>query len=129
APTSRLQATSPMLVTTMTNFGWSPIAYCGALVRPLTASVESGQSSPSLSTGGGCTAAVGVSGGWPASSPAGGSTWVLTSGFAPCAAGAGFLAAVEVLAPALPLRTATMIATTMAITTTATPIANPRRRQ
>jgi len=39
------------------------------------------------------------------------------------------LAALEVLAPALPLRTATMIATTMAITTTATPIANPRRRQ
>ena len=49
-----------MLVTTMVNFGWSPMKYWGALVRPLTASVESGQSSPSLSTGGGCTAAVGV---------------------------------------------------------------------
>src|SRR5579884_4036366 len=49
-----------MLVTTMVNFGWSPMTYWGALVRPLTASVESGQSSPSLSTGGGCTAAVGV---------------------------------------------------------------------
>ena len=50
-----------MFVTTMTNFGWSPVAYCGALVNPLTANVESGQSSPGLSTGGGCTAAVGVS--------------------------------------------------------------------
>src|SRR5690349_2147711 len=104
-----------MLVTTMTNFGWSPMAYCGWLVRPLTASVESGQSSPALSTGGGSTAAVGVGGGGPTSSPAGGSTWVLTSGLGPCAAGAGFLAAGEVLAPALPLITATMIATTTAI--------------
>ena len=49
-----------MLVTTMVNFGWSPTKYCGWLVMPLTASVESGQSSPSFSTGGGMTAAVGV---------------------------------------------------------------------
>src|ERR1700677_5343657 len=116
-----------MLVTTMTNFGWSPIAYCGALVRPLTASVESGQSSPSLSTGGGCTAAVGVSAGWPVFSPAGGSTGVLTSGLvpgAPCPAWVDFLAApVEVLAPALTLRTATTIAPTVATTATATHIA------
>src|SRR6201996_4244315 len=65
-----------MLVTTMVNFGWSPMKYWGELVRPLTARVESGQSSPSLSTGGGCTAAVGVG----------------VSGFCPCTgpgAGAG----------------------------------------
>src|SRR6201999_2579458 len=72
APTSRLQATSPMLVTTIVNFGWSPMKYWGAFVRPLTASVESGQSSPSFSTGGGCTAAVGVG----------------ASGFCPCCGGA-----------------------------------------
>src|SRR6202021_1994721 len=104
------------------------MAYCGALVRPLTASVEAGQSSPSLSTGGGCTAAVGVSAGWAVFSAAGGCPRVLDLGVvpgAPCPAWVGFLA-LEVLAPALPLTTATMIATTMAITTTATPIANPR---
>ncbi len=64
-----------MLVTTMVNFGWSPMKYWGALVRPLTARVESGQSSPSFNTGGGCTAAVGVA----------------VSGLCPCAGAAGAL--------------------------------------
>src|SRR5271166_955598 len=117
-----------MLVTTMVNFGWSPMKYWGALVRPLTASVESGQSSPSFSTGGGVTAAVGVgAGGW---------TWgvigVLTSGIG-CgaleAAGLDCLSAFLVLAPTLPVITVTTTATTMPITTTATPSARPRRRQ
>ncbi len=54
---------------------------------PLTARVESGQSSPSLSTGGGVTAAVGVGVGGGACG-AGGSTGDLTSGFCP-AAGSG----------------------------------------
>ncbi len=49
---------------------------------PLTASVESGQSSPSCSTGGGATAAVGVGVGAGALA-AGGTTGVLTSGFSP----------------------------------------------
>src|ERR1700759_4721036 len=113
-----------MLVTTIANFGWSPMTNWGALVRPKTASVESGQSSPSLSTGGGCTAAVGVSAGWLGSCPAGGCTGVLTSGAAPgpaafCAACPEGLPAV--LAPALPLITATITATTIPIATTATP--------
>src|SRR6478672_10577193 len=68
-----------MLVTTMVNFGWSPTTYCGWLVMPLTASVESGQSSPALSTGGGVTAAVGVGVGG-GTSAAGGTTGDLTSG-------------------------------------------------
>ena len=71
-----------MFVTTMVNFGWSPTTYCGWLVMPLTASVESGQSSPSCSTGGGVTAAVGVGVGAGAFA-AGGTTGVLTSGFSP----------------------------------------------
>ena len=66
-----------MLVTTMVNFGWSPMKYWGALVRPLTASVESGQSSPSFSTGGGITAAVGV--GDSGLSPCGGATGLTLS--------------------------------------------------
>src|ERR1700738_872366 len=66
----------------MVNFGWSPTKFCGWLVMPLTASVESGQSSPSLSTGGGMTAAVGVGVGGGACC-AGGTTGVLTSGFSP----------------------------------------------
>ena len=52
------------------------------LVMPLTASVESGQSSPSWSTGGGTTAAVGVGVGGGACW-AGGTTGDLTSGFSP----------------------------------------------
>ena len=52
-----------MLVTTIVNLGWSPTTYCGSLVMPFTASVESGQSSPSCRIGGGTTAAVGVAGG------------------------------------------------------------------
>ena len=71
-----------MFVTTMVNFGWSPTTYCGWLVMPLTASVESGQSSPSCSTGGGVTAAVGVGVGAGAFT-AGGTTGDLTSGFSP----------------------------------------------
>lgn len=55
---------------------------------PLTASEESGQSSPSLSSGGGTTAAVGVAVGGGASC-AGGITGVLTSGFSPAAASTG----------------------------------------
>ncbi len=96
--------------------------------------MESGQSSPSLSTGGGCTAAVGVSAGWPGFCPAGGTTGLLTSGAAPDPA-AGFWAAAlpdlppAVFAPALLLMTATMIAMTMPTTTTPMPNANPRRRQ
>src|SRR4029077_7645355 len=82
APTSRWHATRPMLVTTMVNLGWSPTKYCGSLGIPLTANVESGQSSPSLSTGGGMTAAVGVGVGGGACW-AGGITGVLTSGFSP----------------------------------------------
>ena len=119
-----------MLVTTIANFGWSPMTNWGALVRPNTASVESGQSSPALSTGGGATAAVGVSAGCSGFCPAGGTTGDLTSGAAPgfCAAALPALPPV-VLAPALLLRTATMIAMTMPITTTAIPNANPRRRQ
>ncbi len=83
-----------MLVTTMVNFGWSPTTYCGWLVMPLTASVESGQSSPSLSTGGGMTAAVGVGVGGGACC-AGGMTGVLTSGFSP-GSGVGAAACVGV---------------------------------
>src|SRR5688572_28945708 len=71
-----------MLVTTIVNFGCSPTTYCGWFVIPLTASVESGQSSPSLSTGGGMTAAVGVGVGAGACG-AGGRTGDLTSGFSP----------------------------------------------
>src|SRR5690242_12140556 len=66
----------------MVNFGWSPTTYCGWLVMPLTASVESGQSSPSLRIGGGTTAAVGVGVGAGACC-AGGTTGVFTSGFCP----------------------------------------------
>ena len=71
-----------MFVTTMVNFGWSPTTYSGWLVMPLTASVESGQSSPSCRTGGGATAAVGVAVGAGALA-AGGTTGVLTWGFSP----------------------------------------------
>ncbi len=49
---------------------------------PLTASVESGQSSPSLSTGGGVTAAVGV-GVADGASCGGGTMGVLTWGLSP----------------------------------------------
>ena len=121
-----------MLVTTMVNFGWSPTTYSGSLVMPLTASVESGQSSPSLSTGGGVTAAVGVGVGAGLRS-AGGTTGVLTSGFSPgsgvgVAAGAG-LSAFFVSAPAL---LDTIMITTAAITPTtsaAIPNASALRRQ
>src|ERR1700761_7769305 len=110
----------------MVNFGWSPMTNWGALVRPRTASVASGQSSPSLSTGGGATAAVGVSAGCSGFWPAGGTTGDLTSGAAPGAApdfsAAAFPALPPVvLAPAELLTTATMIATTMPIATTAMP--------
>jgi hypothetical protein len=75
-----------MLVTTIVNLGWSPIAYCGALVMPLTARVESGQSSPSLRMGGGATASVGVGVGAGAADAggAGATTGVLFSGCGFC---------------------------------------------
>src|SRR5690625_6600892 len=63
----------------MVNFGCTPTVYRGWLLSPLTASAESGQSSPSLSTGGGCTDAVGVGAGGGLSE-AGGTTGVLPSG-------------------------------------------------
>src|SRR5260370_31384191 len=123
-----------MLVTTMVNFGWSPTKYCGSLVMPLTASVESGQSSPSLSTGGGMTAAVGVGVGAGACC-AGGTTGVLTSGFSPgssvgaaACAGVG-LSAVLFSVPVLFITTSTTTATTTAKTRTAMPSASALRRQ
>jgi hypothetical protein len=59
----------------------------------------------------------------------GASTWGCTIGdFAPGGAAAA-LSAGLVLAPALLLRTATMIAITMPTATTAMPNAKPRRRQ
>ena len=122
-----------MFVTTMVNFGWSPTTYCGWLVMPLTASVESGQSSPSCSTGGGMTAAVGVGVGAGALA-AGGTTGVLTAGFSPgsgvgVAAGVGAGLAFFVSAPALVI---TIMITTAAITPmtrTAMPNASALRRQ
>src|SRR5262245_32686912 len=101
---------------------------------PLTASVESGQSSPSLSTGGGMTAAVGVGVGGGACW-AGGITGVLTSGFSPgsgvgaaAAVGAGFLALL-LSVPGVLLMTTTTTAAITAITSTAMPSANALRRQ
>src|SRR6476660_7294955 len=123
-----------MLVTTMVNFGWSPTTYCGWLVMPLTASVESGQSSPSLSTGGGMTAAVGVGVGAGACW-AGGITGVLTSGFSP-GSGVGAAACVGVglfavlpSAPVLFITTITTTAATTPMTRTPMPSASALRRQ
>src|SRR5690242_7091736 len=126
-----------MLVTTMVNFGWSPMKYWGALVSPLTASVESGQSSPSFSTGGGCTAAVGVgdSGFWPCGAGTGAGPSGATGGGAWGAGDPGLLcaelglSALAGFAPALLLMKAMTVATTIPITTTAMPRARPRRRQ
>src|ERR1700758_88441 len=118
-----------MLVTTMVNFGWSPMKYWGALVRPLTASVESGESSPSFSNGGGWTAAVGVavSGFWRC----GGGTGLAPSGpdgGGSCGGGAPGLIWAELglsalagLAPAVWPMKAMAVATAIPITTTATP--------
>ena len=104
---------------------------------PLTASVESGQSSPSLSTGGGVTAAVGVGVGGGACC-AGGITGDLTSGFSP-GSGVGGAAAVVACCSALVLSaspeppvvltTTTTMAAMTPITSTAMPIANALRRQ
>ncbi|GAB4931689.1 hypothetical protein MAHJHV45_31480 [Mycobacterium avium subsp. hominissuis] len=122
----------------MVNFGWSPMKYCGALVSPLTASVESGQSSPSLSTGGGCTAAVGVgvSGFWPCAGGTAGAGPSGPGGAGACGAGdpgllcAEFgLSALAGLAPALCPMKAMTAAATIPITTTAMPTARPLRRQ
>src|ERR1700761_7516581 len=118
----------------MVNFGWSPTTYSGWLVMPLTASVESGQSSPSFSTGGGVTAAVGVGVGAGALT-AGGTTGVLTSGFSPgsgvgAAAGVGpGLSAVLVSPPELFMTNMTTTAAMTPITRTAMPIASALRRQ
>src|SRR5438270_8646863 len=102
--------------------------YWGALVRPLTASVESGQSPPSFSTGGGCTAAVGVTdsgfspggaSGVTPSCPAWGGAWAGDA--------AGLLSAepglptVAGLAPLLWLMKAMIVAITTPTTTTAMP--------
>src|SRR6476620_3222328 len=100
---------------------------------PFTASVESGQSSPSLSSGGGVTAAVGVAVGGGACW-AGGTTGVLTSGFSP-GSGVGGAAAAEdssaglVSAPELLVTITATIAAMIPTTTTAIPMANARRRQ
>src|SRR6202158_837529 len=122
-----------MLVTTMVNFGWSPTKYCVWLVMPLTASVESGQSSPSLSTGGGMTAAVGVGVG-AGGCCAGGTTGVVTSGFSPgncvvaaACAGVG-LSAVLSSVPVLFITTNTATAATTPMTSTAMPSASALRR-
>src|SRR5258708_30207706 len=126
-----------MLVTTMVNFGWSPMKYWGELLRPLTASVESGQSSPSFSTGGGCTAAVGVTdsgvcpggattGVLPSVWPAGGGGWGAARAFAPgwpCA-DAG-LSALAGLAPGLLATNAMTVAAAIPGTTAVTPHASP----
>src|ERR1700747_3195209 len=100
---------------------------------PLTARVVSGQSSPSLSTGGGITAAVGVAGGGGACC-AGGTTGVLTSGFSPgsgvgaAAAGVGVDGWADLdSAPELLLTTTATIATTIATATTASPMASTLR--
>jgi len=101
---------------------------------PLTANVESGQSSPSLSTGGGMTAAVGVGVGGGACC-AGGITGVLTSGFSPgsgvgAAAGVGpGLSAFLVSEPVTFMTTTTTTAAITPITSTAMPSANALRRQ
>ena len=101
---------------------------------PLTASVESGQSSPSLSTGGGTTAAVGVGVG-AGTCGAGGITGVLISGFSPgsgvgAAAGVGArFSAFALSEPVLFLTTMTTTAAMMAMTSTAMPSANALRRQ
>ena len=101
---------------------------------PLTARVESGQSSPSLSTGGGVTAAVGVGVGGGACC-AGGITGVLTSGFSPgsgvgaaAAVGAGF-SAFLLSVPVVFVTTTTTMAAMTAITSTAMPSASALRRQ
>src|SRR6478609_2815555 len=99
---------------------------------PLTASVESGQSSPSLSTGGGVTAAVGVAVGGGACG-AGGTTGDLTSGFSP-GSGVGAAALVVgfgsvVVLPVAFDTTTTTTATMMATTRAATPMASIRRRR
>src|SRR5262245_47773766 len=97
---------------------------------PLTARVESGQSSPSLSTGGGVTAAVGVGVGGGACC-AGGTTGVLTSGFSPgngVAVAEGLVSVFLVSLDPVPTTSPTMAAT-MATTTTAIPIASALRRQ
>src|SRR6476661_5118263 len=101
---------------------------------PLTASVESGQSSPSLSTGGGNTAAVGVGVGGGACW-AGGITGVLTSGFSPgsgvgaaACVGVGFSAGLAGLL-VLFMTTITTTAAMTPTTRTAMPSASTLRRQ
>src|SRR5690242_1063507 len=100
---------------------------------PLTARLESGQSSPSLSTGGGMTASVGV--GATATGPdgvsaggGGATTGVLFSGCGFCgpAADVVFVALFE-SEPPLKMMKATP--TTIAVTTATMPIARARRRQ
>src|SRR5215207_6147937 len=99
---------------------------------PLTASVESGQSSPSLSTGGGTTAAVGVGVG-AGTCGAGGTTGVLTSGFSP-GSGVGPAAGADLGAflfsePVLFIKTMTTTTAITPMTSTATPTASALRRQ
>src|SRR5690348_5097192 len=101
---------------------------------PLTASVESGQSSPSLSTGVGTTEAVGV-GVVAGACCAGGITGVLTSGFSPGSGvgaaawvGAGFSAGLAGLL-VLFMTTITTTAAMAPMTRTAIPSASALRRQ
>jgi hypothetical protein len=100
---------------------------------PLTASVLSGQSSPSLSTGGGVTAAVGVGVGAGALT-AGGTTGVLTSGFSPgsgvgATAGTGAGLSAFVVSPPVFMTIITTTAAMTPTTRTAMPIARALRRQ
>src|SRR5215218_3740258 len=103
---------------------------------PLTASVESGQSSPSLRTGGGVTAAVAVGVGAGASC-GGGMIGVLTSGFSPGNGVGGTPAGCDCSAlvfsgfdePPVVFTITNTSAATTPITTTAMPNANARRRQ
>src|SRR5690348_6833402 len=110
-----------MFVTTIVNFGRSPTTYCGWFVMPLTASVESGQSSPSLRTGGGVTAAVGVAVGGGAFG-GGGCIGVWTSGFSPgsgvgeTAAGAADCSALVFTVPPDPAVICTTTITSVATT-------------
>ena len=107
----------------MVNFGWSPMTYCGALVMPFTASVESGQSSPACRIGGGWTAAVGVGVGVALDST-GARTGVLFSGCGVCV-----VPVPAVLAESEPPKRAKAIPAIRAMARATIPSASPRRRQ
>src|ERR1700761_7015916 len=97
---------------------------------PLTARVESGQSSPSFSTGGGTTAWTGVGVGAGVCG-AGGSIGLLTSGLSPGrGVGAALVeAGLAVVSLVLLVNTTTTTAITMTRTSAATPSARNRLRR